>query len=161
MPTPTYTPLATVTLGSATSSVTFGSIPSTYRDLIVVVSGTSNEIVNIAVRLNGDTGTNYSWINAIGTGSSTISEGEASTALPEVGRFSSTQSNFIVQVMDYSATDKHKTMLGRANSNGDRTVMNATRWANTVAVSSLTLRSFPSPRTFSSGTTFSLYGVIA
>ena len=42
MPTPTYTPLATVTLGTSAASVTFSSIPATYRDLILIFDGTGS-----------------------------------------------------------------------------------------------------------------------
>ena len=37
--TPTYIPLATTTLGSASNSITFNSVPATYRDLIVIIDG--------------------------------------------------------------------------------------------------------------------------
>jgi hypothetical protein len=160
MPTPTYTPLATVTLGGTASSVTFSSIPASYRDLIIVISGTASQIVNIAVQFNGDTGANFSFVNATGTGAAAASLA-GTAALSESGRMNSTESNTIFQVMDYSATDKHTTMLGRGNSSGDLTEMSATRWANTAAVTSVKVISHPSPRTFSTGTTFSLYGVIA
>jgi hypothetical protein len=72
MPTPTYKALATVTLGSSAATVTFGSIPAIYRDLVVVfnggVVGTSN--VNIFVAYNLDTtNANYSAVQMSGTGS--------------------------------------------------------------------------------------------
>jgi len=77
MPTPTYTPLATVTLGSATSSVTFSSIPATYRDLILIFDGTRTGNNNVQYRFNSDTGTNYSTVIAAGNGSGTTSSAES------------------------------------------------------------------------------------
>jgi hypothetical protein len=59
MPTPTYIPLATVTLGSADSSVTFSSIPATYRDLILVLNGTRSTTSGVRARANADAGANY------------------------------------------------------------------------------------------------------
>lgn len=50
MPTPTYVAIAKNVLTSAASSVTFSSIPSTYTDLIVLVSPRNT---------GGTTGTNY------------------------------------------------------------------------------------------------------
>jgi hypothetical protein len=161
MPTPTYTSLATLTLGSNTGTVTFGSIPATYSDLILVVAGTGSDIINVGVRLNADTGSNYSFLSADGNGSTGSSTQSAATALPEMGRMSSSQSNVIFQLMDYSATNKHTTILGRGNSTDDRIRMSATRWANTAAVTSITVFSFAVPRTFTSGTVFSLYGIVA
>jgi hypothetical protein len=60
MPTPTYTPLATVTLGSSASSVTFSSIPGTYRDLILIFDGTgSGTTGNLRMTFNGSTLSNF------------------------------------------------------------------------------------------------------
>ena len=160
MPTPTYTPLATVTLGSTASSVTFSSIPATYRDLIVVWDGTisSPSSTTISFRFNGDTGANYSSVYMFGSGASTAS----GTNLPNGMAFQQGAGgviNAIATVMDYSATDKHKTWLSRSNSTADLVMAWAGRWANTAAITSVAL--IPSSSTFASGNTFSLYGVIA
>jgi hypothetical protein len=160
MPTPTYTPLATVTLGSSASSVTFSSIPATYRDLIVIVDGKTSLVTNTVVRLNSDSGSNYSYVVAEGNGTSATSFSGTGSS-PEVGRMATLQSNVIIEIMDYSATDKHKTILGRGNSSGDLVRMSCTRWANTAAVNSVQILPSPSPRTFDSGATFNLYGVIS
>ena len=61
MPTPTYTPLANVTLGAAASSVTVGSIPATYRDVICVVVAEGSTTLQGRIRLNSDTGSAYSY----------------------------------------------------------------------------------------------------
>jgi len=165
MPTPTYTPLATVTLGSSASSVTFNSIPATYRDLIVVVNGTPSGAGGVNYRANGDTGSNYSYVSMRNNGSSPSSE--AGTLTVFLGQNSSSTSGTrlmnVFQIMDYSATDKHKTGLARASYNqssnsADVTEANAVRWANTAAINSLTVLSAVN---LNIGTTFSLYGVIA
>ncbi len=58
----TYEPLATTTLGSAASSVTFSSISGSYTDLVVVFSGTAGGgNSNLILTFNSDTGSNYSW----------------------------------------------------------------------------------------------------
>ena len=158
MATPKYTALAEYTAVSADGSITFASIPATYRDLMLVISGAASNIVNVIVRLNGDSGTNYSSVIAEGNGTSGTSF-SATDAVPEVGRMSTSESNTIIEIMDYSVTDKHTTILGRGNSNGDLVRMSATRWANTAAVTSVTILSLPSGRTFNTGTTICLYGV--
>jgi len=160
MPTPTYTPLATVTLGTAVSSVTFSSIPATYRDLIVVYSGTlsTGGPSGIEFYFNADeTAANYSYVWAYGD-----SGGAASTSGTNqffVG--SSGQSTSILQIMDYSATDKHKTTLTRSNSAATEVDMLASRWANTAAITSIVFKDSSAGFNFASGCTFSLYGVIA
>lgn len=58
----TYEVVATTTLttGTASQTITFSSIPATYTDLRIVVSGTTNAQGKIIyLRFNGDTGANY------------------------------------------------------------------------------------------------------
>jgi hypothetical protein len=72
---------------------------------------------------------------------------------------------FVVQIMDYSANDKHKSILSRMNHLGSTdtaTNASASRWANTAVVTSVTIFSgtgYTQP--FASGSTFSLFGVAA
>jgi hypothetical protein len=65
--------------------------------------------------------------------------------------------NQTIQIMDYSATDKHKTILGRGNADGAYTIATANRWANTSAVTSVTL--YAAGDAWASGTTVSIYGI--
>jgi hypothetical protein len=156
MPTPTYIPLQTITLGSAASSVTFAIIPATYRDLVLVVSGSVSVAVGVDSAYNGDTG-NKSRVIMYGSGSSAVSDPFTDSEVIYLG---STQSTAIIQIMDYSATDKHKTILARADAPSNTTMAIAQRWASTAAINSVAL-SPKSARTFSVGTTFSLYAIEA
>jgi hypothetical protein len=61
----TYTPLATNTLGSATSSVTFNSL-SGYTDLVLVFKTKLTTSAAIKVQYNADTGNNYSYTRLYG-----------------------------------------------------------------------------------------------
>jgi hypothetical protein len=170
MPTPTYTPLATVTLGSTASSVTFSSIPATYRDLIVVLSVRStraNDLDFMAARLNGDGGTNYSDVNMFGdpNNSTNSQSGSGATYLNMVNidaasRPAGTFSPVVLQIMDYSATDKHKTYLIRGNQISYPEAR-AGRWASTSAVSSIVVSVPYNSAQFATGTTLNLFGVIA
>jgi hypothetical protein len=160
MPTQTYRPLATVTLGSAVNSVTFSSIPATYRDLIFVISGTLvSGGSDTQLRVNGDSGSNYNRVYMFGNGSTT--ESGASSNQPQFlpWNASTTQSNAIGQLMDYSATDKHKTLLSRQDLTTVGVSAQAQRWANTAAITTLAFS--VSGTNYAIGTTFSLYGVIA
>jgi hypothetical protein len=166
MPTPTYDLIASTTLAAATSEVVFGSIPQTYRDLILVYNLSYSTSVSRAtiMRFNGDSGSNYSSVRMYGNGSTATSDlnpAPAGTNGIDAGFYNDTLSLGIQQIMDYSATDKHKTVLGRHTANGTGLVMaQAARWANTSALTSIIL--FPDDsRSFASGNTFSLYGVIS
>jgi len=160
MPTPTYTPLATVTLGSSAASVSFASIPASYRDLILVFRGTlgSGTSSELELRINGDTGSNYSRVVAFGDGSSTGSFADTHTSFRFAFGNNTHPFTNIVQFMDYSATDKHKTMLNRDSQANRTSAMSAARWANTAAMTSLLVYS---AQNLAAGTTLNLYGVIA
>jgi len=156
MPTPTYTPLATVTLASTAATVTFSSIPATMRDLIVVVNGNASANQFTGLRFNSDSGSNYSFVRMFSGPSSstdTRSYGLLTTGDPSLTL------NAIAQIMDYSATDKHKTVLIRSNIPADNVAAHAVRWANTAAITTVAVEAIST--TWAVGTTINLYGVIA
>jgi hypothetical protein len=162
MPTNTYTPLATITLTSSDSDVTFSSIPGTYRDLVLVTNGTSASGADaLRFRFNGDTGNNYSFVRMWGENSSAFSS-SATTNFAYAGDLPGSNLAFFsrLQIMDYSASNKHKGTLASqaynpaaANYNAFTT---ANRWSNNNAITSISVFCVT---TFNIGTTFSLYGI--
>jgi hypothetical protein len=168
MPTPTYIALANITLGSSASSVTFSSIPATYRDLVLVIAAASNDSNQTAImRFNGDTAGNYNMVHMIGTGGgSGSSQTENSVGFLNISKGIGVPTSLgdvtiISQIMDYSATDKHKTALTRANSVNSPfpgTSAQAGRWGNTVAITSVAI-ALSSGGNYITGSTFSLYGI--
>jgi hypothetical protein len=166
MPTPTYTPLANITLGSTTTTVTFSSISAAYRDLVLVsfVRNASSDS-NVRARFNGDSGSNYTYVRMFGTGSGSGSSDVTTTTGFQIARQTdSSQSGFgtgIAHIMDYSATDKHKTVLVRADNGNSITMAHVARWANTAAITSIVLTSFEGAGGFATGSSFSLYGIVA
>jgi hypothetical protein len=156
MPTPTYTPLANVTLGSTASSVTFSSIPVTYRDLILVINGTTNTATGVTATHNGDTtAANYTLVNMAGNSNNTTSSGTASNS--NLISMYTTRSMGIIQFLDYSATDKHKTALSRSDNAANDAYAQARRWANANAITSIAIGAYGN--TFQTGSTFALYGI--
>ena len=59
---PTYTPLESIVLTSATTSVAFSGISQNYQDLVLVcnVKTTTGSDAALASQVNGDTGSTYS-----------------------------------------------------------------------------------------------------
>lgn len=154
------TPLANITLGSATNSVTFSSISSAYRDLFFVITPLAPTTGgSICFRFNGDSGTNYNDVQMYGTGSATGSDSRANNSLGYFGADSAVQSVTTAHVFDYTATDKHKSWLGRGNPSNNLVAARAGRWANTAAITSVEIRN--DSQNFSIGATFALYGVSA
>ena len=162
MPTPTYTALANTTLSGPSSIVSFSSIPSSYRDLIMVATityaGTPGDVI---LRVNNDSSALYDSIWALGDGTTTYGGGQFSqSSINPILSGNDGKSILTWQLLDYSTTDRHKTTLIRSGGGAGRIVMAAGRWANTAAVNSITIRDTAS-NTFATGSTFALYGVIA
>ena len=161
-PVSTYVALATVTLAATDTSITFSSIPASYRDLILVMDYSINSTGGEArIEINADDGSNYPEVRMINANSGfSPSGGNSATSTntylrPGVSPASKFWS--IIQFMDYSATDKHKTILSRTNNTDEYVVAKATRWANTSAINSLEI--FTSANSFEIGNTFSLFGI--
>lgn len=164
MPTSTFTPLANLTLGSSAASVTFSSISGSYRDLILVWNGkmvSSGDAVRVF--LNTDTGSNYSSVWMQGSGSTTNSGSESTGGFrvggAAVGLTTTGSDTILFNLMDYSATDKHKTAITRYSGADTEVVALAGRWANTAAVT--TVRISGVVGNFAAGTSVALYGVAA
>lgn len=162
MPTPTYTPIASVTLSASASEVVFSGLPQTYRDLILVATGTMiTGNTDVLIALNGDTNSsNYSRVYMWGDGSTTGSGTANTRYITQYGYWgTASQATLTVQLMDYSATDKQKTFLTRAGRASVGVDAIASRYASTSAVTSITLTG--AAYSFASGTTVNLFGVIS
>ena len=163
----TYTPIASITTGAATSSVTFSSIPSTYTDLVLVsIPLTQGNIFDSNLVINSDTGTNYSCTRLFGSGTTASGDRAATTAnsLASWGVAASTGTPiiFYTHFLNYSNTTTYKTFLTRANEPNNSTGSNYTGlvtslWRNTAAITTI---EFKSSANFGSGSTFNLYGIL-
>jgi hypothetical protein len=164
----TYEPISTTTLSTASASVTFSSISGSYTDLVVVFDGTAaTGDYNIILTFNSDTGSNYSWTDIEGNGSSAASyrlsnQTGIKFAYNLVGT-STSQCNTIMHIMNYSNTTTYKTALGRVNSATAPIYKGTTAgvglWRNTNAITSVKIQLIT--ENFNSGSTFTLYGIKA
>jgi hypothetical protein len=152
--------LNTTTLVSVSSSVTFNNIPQNYRDLILVVVGavTSTQGNNFLYFNNDTTQSNYLRVRMLGNGSSPSSELLSNAGVSDMTVGAINQA--IVQIMDYSTTDKQKTRLSRSDQPSSTVIAYASRWANTAAVTSLTFAG-GNGGDLASGSTLTLYGIEA
>ena len=160
----TYEPIATTTLGSAASSVTFSSISGSYTDLILVlnVKGTSSSYPTI--RLNGDSGSNYSDTELNGNGTSAASGRNSNTSVmyftrSAVWTTSDFSFNSIVNLQNYSNSTTYKTVLARTNAAGSSVDAVVSLWRSTAAITQVLLSS--TAGNFAIGSTFTLYGIKA
>jgi hypothetical protein len=157
-------PLQNITLGSS-QTVTFASIPNTFRDLRIVltVGGTTSTGSGIKFNTDTDYSNNYSRVVMTGNGSSASSFANSGSGNPAANHDAGalrTNGQLIIDIMDYSATDKHKTFLARQDAAGNEATALAGRWASTAAVTTILLTT-DSGGALTAGTTIALYGVKA
>jgi len=166
--------IATVNGNGSAASLTFSSIPSTYKALQIRAIGRDTNAGtaagNFLMTFNSDTGANYSRHNLRGTGAVAAAGGAASASninLNSFAWFSGTAANTfgaaIVDIQDYASTTKNKTvraLLGvndNAASGNEQITLASAAWYSTAAVSTITLVS--DGTAFATGTTFALYGI--
>jgi hypothetical protein len=166
----TYEAINTFTVSTPSSDITLSSIPSTFTDIVLICSVSSNRANNLdslAIRFNSDTGSNYSYTYIYGDGSSASSGRASNQSNIWVGNFTANNlsSNFSVnriQIQNYANTTTYKTAISRGGSNatiGD-TNANVGLWRSTSAINSVTVRS-ETGNAFLAGSTFTLYGIKA
>ena len=163
--TATYKKIATTTLGSAASSITFSSISSSYTDLILVSAPlTQGNSYSFNIVLNSDTGTNYSCTRLYGSGTSGASDRASSTANSldnwNIATSTGVVQPIITQIQNYSNTTTYKTFLTRINSPAPDTYLGAvvSLWRSTSAITSV---EFKTSGNVGAGSTFTLYGIKA
>lgn len=161
-----YTALASITLGAPQLSVSFGNIPSDYRDLRLVMHATNATTATATdgyFRINGDTGSNYNRVKLYGNGSTVTTSLNTSDTQIYYDVWSTTQpAQLTIDFLDYSQTNKHKSMLLRGATGGTHII--AARWASLAAINLITIYGTDqagggTPDNFAAGSTFVLYGI--
>ena len=168
----TYEPIATTTLATAASSITFSSIPSTYTDLRLVMNGTTSAADWSYLRFNGGTGSStlYSVNKLAGSGTAnqlhTITNYDKlqlGDALFGVGTSTTIPVFVTADIFSYANTSYYKGILtsisGDLNGSG-YVYRNANLYRSASAISSMVI-SNASGSNFSIGFTATLYGIKA
>jgi hypothetical protein len=150
---------------SGTDTITFSSIASSYASLQLRIFHLEPDVGGLRIRFNSDAGSNYTYHELKGNGSTASATGAAtgtysgfayswgtnSTTAPHAG---------IIDVLDYASTTKYKTIRGingqDTNASGAISLA-STLWLSTSAVNSITILS--TAGNYGSGTTFALYGI--
>jgi hypothetical protein len=160
--TSTYEMIATTTLGSTATDITFSTISGSYTDLRIVFAGlSSSSTPNIWFQFNGDTGSNYSNTTLAGNGTTAVSvrSSNQTYGLMNAYGLSTTviQSDYL-DVMNYSNTTTFKSAIARfAEGGGTGATINL--WRSTSAITSIKI--IAGGLSFASGATFTLYGIKA
>ena len=168
MPLPsTMTPIATNTLTAAAASVVFSGIPNTYTDIVAVCSliATSATAQNAPqLRVNGDTGSNYSVTVLNGNGTNAASGRYNNQTLIYADYYgilsTSGTAQATIHYMNYANTTTYKSILIRSGKGDRETTASVGLWRSTAAINSISFIT-DSPQTFAAGTIFTLYGIKA
>ena len=167
IPASSYESIATATGTGSSGTITFSSIPSTYKHLQIRGNVISTGANTLAIRVNGDTGANYAYHILLGNGYAASAEGAASTATALIGFNSAGLSTvypnpFITDVIDYASTTKYKTIRNFAgkninNADGNEIDLSSVLWMNTAAITSISI--IATSWNFTTSSTISLYGI--
>lgn len=163
MTVPAMQAIANISLDTAVSSVSFSNVPQNYRDLRIVIVTQQNvtSTKQASVQFNGDVAANYSLVYADANPPTNYSGTDTKIAFSYAYAGTSTNEPFlsVLDIIDYSASDKNKATLTRGGSTTSIS-MYAGRWASNDAITSILISSFTGGN-FSAGSTFTLYGVLA
>ena len=158
-----YESIATVSITSGTqSTITFSSIPSTYKHLQLRGVVMTNGATNPTWQVNGDTtGANYRGHHLWGTGSVAAANDQSGTVYFNYNPSSSYPSAFVMDWLDYANTSKNKTMrtLAGSDTNGGtvEVALWSGLWMSTAAINEIKL--LGSGADFRDGTHIALYGI--
>ena len=166
-----YDSIATVTVGSTSqSSITFSSIPSTYKHLqvraIAKAAPTATDIgYDLRLAMNSDTtGSNYECHYLFSSGTGVGAGANTDNRIIGASAGSGNANMFAVNVydiLDYTNTNKNKVVraFGADDFNGSGyLIMYSMLWMNTSAITSLTFDFHTGP-SFGQYSQFALYGI--
>jgi hypothetical protein len=161
MPTPTYDLISTYTAPSAQDTISFTSIPSTYKDLILicVVKPVNNGAAYLGIRFNDST-TGYYQGQVYYTGSVAGVYAGADSQIEVIGNQFQALRSFVVktEIFSYANTSIFKPSItsGHTIDNTNRTI--AMNWESTAAINKITIKT-NSAASINTGSVFSLYGL--
>jgi hypothetical protein len=164
--------IADVTVGSPQATVTFSDIPSGYTDLKIVVSARTNRsgqpVDTIKITFNGNTssysnrglgGTGSVAFSFTNAGSASIEDNAATTADAATAN---TFGNGEIYIPNYTSSNNKSVStdgVGENNATASYQFMTAGLWANSAAITSISLAPLVGTA-FTTNSTFTLYGVL-
>jgi hypothetical protein len=163
-----YESIATANGTGSSGTITFSSIPSTYKHLQIrlMAKDTGGVSPEIQVTFNSDTAANYSRHRLTGNGTSAASFGQANTSnIPFIGQVglptaASTYGVAVIDVLEYANTNIYKTLRvlsGQDSNGGGGLDFTSGSWRNTAAISTVTVSL--SGSNYTTASQIALYGI--
>jgi hypothetical protein len=169
-----YELISSTILTSTTDNITFSSIPQTYKHLQIratprKATSAGTGAFSLDIRLNGNTGSVYSYHDMTGNATSVVSNGFGTqnqirfdASIPSNSQSAGIFGATIIDILDYASTSKYKTLRGLAGYAGSsyRIGLKSGLYQATTAVSSIVLFDYDYATGFLAGSRFSLYGIL-
>lgn len=159
-----YELIATAFGTGASGTITFSSIPATYKHLqLRWTAKSSGGERDVSLRFNSDTGSNYALHTLRGNGTAAASFSsltQTSITLQEAAQNSVTANAYaggVLDILDYTQA-KNKTTRSIQGSLDPEINLQSGLWTNTGVVSTITLV-LGSAQNFQTASRFSLYGI--
>jgi hypothetical protein len=165
----TFIKIQTVTVGSGgAASIDFTSIPQTFTDLKILVSGRTLQAQLYGsgfLQFNSDTGSNYKWRRLYGNGSTTASDNSTSSTsitnwdMAGANSTASVFGNSELYIPNYRSANQKSVSIDYVYENAGSTTglgFVAGLWTNTAAITSIKIYGTTTLTEFSTAT---LYGI--
>jgi hypothetical protein len=161
----TFIAIQTITTSTSPNSVSFTSIPQTYKHLCVIANLSSNATDAIKLQFNSDTATNYKWGEIYMGGTATMKQYKGYPSNYSLGNSELTDNQFgalELWIPNY-VSSAYKPYLYRNscmvyNSLGSQaSSWGGGQWDNTTAINSVTIAM--NSGAFRNGTNITLYGL--
>ena len=160
--------IATATGTGSSPTITFSSIPSTYKHLQIRYMGAASGVDRLFMRFNSDSAQNYASHMVLGYGSgATTNVSTTSNQIAWAGYVmdtnvsATTMAVGVIDIHDYASTTKNKTTRTTTgydlNGSGIMAIASGL-WMSTSAITSITLFPQNSPN-WTTSTRFALYGI--
>jgi hypothetical protein len=164
MATNTYVALDKVTVTTPVASIDLSSINQGYTDLVLVCNAKGTADLNLLLRFNGSSASDYSSTIIAASGSARTSFRFSNQTFLRGNYYGYVTTDMaahsIIQIMNYSKTTTFKSTLHKFHNGNAGVDGTAGLWRNTAAITSITILNDNST-TFAAGSTFSLYGIKA
>lgn len=166
----TFYKIAFTEVGSGgASNITFSSIPNTYTDLLINLSGRytgggTQSTMWISAINGSSSGFTNRWLRGSGSGAISLTDASGGIYVSQVNGSSSTSNSFAnisIYIPNYAGSTNKSISIDAVQENNQTEAymgLTAGLWSNTAAITSITLDPDGS-NTFAQYTTATLYGI--
>lgn len=157
----TYVPIASQTLSTTPTAVTFENLPQAYTDLVLVINGSNaSSAVNLTLTFNNDSNSVYSSVRFFGYSAGTDSSMYTSQTNMKIGINESSSTAYTqhrINIQNYSNTTRAKNVVARSSAASTYLDTYTGTYNSTNPITTITIEA--SGASFRTGSTFTLFGI--